>query len=664
MCSLRSKAVGFANAMSDSIHYRPEIDGLRAVAILAVVLFHLRAPVLPGGFTGVDVFFVISGFLITSILIRQQDAGTFRLRDFWLRRARRLLPSLAFILALGSLAAFLTLFGPDFQRFGDQCASALTLSSNIYMHRNAGNYWGPEAEDFQLLHLWSLALEEQFYLLWPLLWIAVKRFKRFPPWVALGLLAAGSFGLALFASHRYPAAAFYLLPTRAWELLLGCLLAVYSSQSTPLSIPWSQRSRQTLAAAGALMIVLSFVFVGRDRGFPAPNGLLPTLGTVLIIAFASRDTVIGRFLSAAPMVYVGRLSYSWYLTHWPAILFLRPVGVESPWILGLVGLGLGMACHHWIERPTRTIPESRVVTRILVPTLAIGIFAVVLPHLGMRADPAAQRPTFWCDCDLRPSMTSTANQPGCVESGLVGSVTNGLRRAQPIPGPLQAIILGDSHAKSWMPGLDAALGELGWHYVAFPAAASSPFFVPENPRTDRYGHTPYWPSNTRQEFDRHRRRFIASNTVPLVIVCARWFNGHLWSEEEFDQDFEELLRAFPNSQMLVIGQPPELPFGSSGFTKGPIDTGPWTPFRERASAREGRRRIHERILKITRRHPRVRFLETESHFLQDGVTRPFKDGQALYRDDDHISREGALLMTSTLREALRQCLQPSPAPSP
>jgi hypothetical protein len=533
------------------------------------------------------------------------------------------------------------------------------------MYRSAGNYWGPEAEDFQLLHLWSLALEEQFYLVWPLLWLVASRFKRWPPWVTVSLVAAGSLGLALFASRRYPAAAFYLLPTRAWELLLGCLLAVYISR--PRSVPRSHWPHQAYAALGALMIVLSFVFVGRNGAFPAPNGLLPTLGTVLILAFASRETITGRFLASPPMVYVGRLSYSWYLTHWPAILFLRPVGVESPWIQGLVGLALGMICHHWIERPTRTMPESRVLTRILLPTLAIGGFAVLLPQLGLRTVPANQRPTHWCECDLqpqKPSKVSKASKSGCVESGLVGDASTGLRRAQPIPGPLQALILGDSHAKAWMPGLDAALGGLGWHYVAFPAVAASPFFVPENSKAHRYGPTPYWPSNTRQEFDRHRRRFIASNTVPLVIVCARWSNYLNWTQEEFDRDFEELLRTFPASQMLVIGQPPELPFASSGFSTGPIDVGPFTSFRERATAREGRAQIHARIREITRRHPRVRFLETESHFIQDGVIRPFREGRVLYRDDDHLSVEGALLLTSTFREALLQSLKPSPPPTP
>ncbi len=215
-----------------------------------------------------------------------------------------------------------------------------------------------------------------------------------------------------------------------------------------------------------------------------------------------------------------------------------------------------------------------------------------------------------------------------------------------------------------MPGLDAALGELGWHYVAFPASAASPFFVPKGTKTDQYGHTPHWPSNTREEFDRHRRRFIASNTIPLVIVSARWFNYHRWTEKEFERDFEELLRTFPTAQMLVIGQPPELPFASSGLSEGPVDMGLWTPFRERTTAHEGRRLIHARILEITRRHPRVRFLETESHFLQDGVIRPFRDGQILYRDDDHLSREGALLMTSAFREALLQCLKPSPSSTP
>jgi SGNH domain (fused to AT3 domains) len=412
------------------------------------------------------------------------------------------------------------------------------------------------------------------------------------------------------------------------------------------------------------MIVLSFVFVGRNGAFPAPNGLLPTLGTVLILAFASRETITGRFLASPPMVYVGRLSYSWYLTHWPAILFLRPLEIDSPWIQGLVGLALGMICHHWIERPTRTIPESRVLTRVLLPTLAIGSLAIVLPHLGLRVVPATQGPTQWCDCDLHPRDASKATGAGCVESGLVGDVSTGLRRSKRIPGPLKALILGDSHAKSWMPGIDAALGELGWHYVAFPAIASSPFFIPENSDAKRYGHEPYWPSNTRQEFDQHRRRFIASNTVPLVILCSRWSNYLKWTQAEFDRDFEELLRTFPTSQVLVIGQPPELPFGTSGLSTGPIDLGRFTPFRERATAREGRAQIHARIREIMRRHPRVRFLETESHFLQDGVIRPFKDGQVLYRDDDHISLEGALLLTSTFREAFLQALKTPPTQAP
>lgn len=294
--------------MSASIQYRAEIDGLRSVAVLAVVAFHLGATWIRGGFVGVDVFFVISGFLITSIIARQRAEGTFRLRDFWVRRARRLLPVLGAVLALTTVGGYLILIGREFRFLGLQCVSVLTFWANLFMYLKAGNYWGPEAEDFSLLHCWSLSVEEQFYLLFPLAMVGLGRLgSRRAIWI-LVVLALASFGLAISGARRYPAATFYLLPTRAWELLMGCLLALGNERLGG----WitDRRVRAGLADLGGLMVLASFFLVRKGNWFPAPAGLLPTVGTALLIGMGRESGWAGRFLKLAPVVYLGRISYS------------------------------------------------------------------------------------------------------------------------------------------------------------------------------------------------------------------------------------------------------------------------------------------------------------------------------------------------------------------
>jgi peptidoglycan/LPS O-acetylase OafA/YrhL len=645
--------------MSSAIQYRPEIDGLRAVAVLAVVAFHLGVSWLPGGFVGVDVFFVISGFLITSIIARQQAEGTFRLRDFWRRRARRLMPAFGAMLALATVGGFLIMAGDGFRTFGLQAVSALTFWANIAMYRSTGNYWGPEAGDFPLLHCWSLSVEEQFYLFFPLAMLLLARLgPRRMKWILMAV-AVGSFGLAVLGSRRYPAAAFYLLPTRAWELLIGCLLALGQAKLESRFAVGPRRA--ILADLGLLMVLASFFLVRKGDWFPAPAGLLPTVGAALLIGLGRESGFARRILSLGPVVYLGKISYSWYLWHWPVIVLSHQAGFEDPWALFAGGLALAIASYHLVEVPTRTLDEARIVVRIVLPVAAVGVLAFAIPRLGLRSSNTHDIPTIWADADLMPVREQAEPEPGALASPLTGDLQTGLRRKVPIPGPVRAVLIGDSHAKSWLPVLDAVFGELGWNYAAFPASAASPLFIPPNGDRSIYCWEAKWPGDTRNQLDQTRRTFLTTHQPPVVVIGARWYFHQTWDPAEFQNGLSNLLAMLPRSQFLIIGQPPELPFGDQGFQRIGDDFGRWTRMKELRSLKAGRERVHGWIREFAAHNPRVRFLETAPYFLDGDKVRLHEGRATLYRDDDHVSVEGVMRLTGVFREALAECARAAAA---
>ena len=245
---------------------RPEIDGLRAIAVLAVLLFHANAGV-SGGYVGVDVFFVISGYLITRLILEDIDAGRFQIQKFWERRVRRILPALAVVTFSTLVAGWFLLLPEGFQELGESVAAQTMLGSNFYfwMHSwiNSG-YFAPASEMKPLLHTWSLAVEEQFYLLFPFLLVALKRFSRNSLALAFLLLGGLSFGLSVYFSHQWPSANFYFLPTRAWELLIGAFLAASSERQSAAGWP-----REILSSGGLILILCSMF--GYDRGTRFPG---------------------------------------------------------------------------------------------------------------------------------------------------------------------------------------------------------------------------------------------------------------------------------------------------------------------------------------------------------------------------------------------------------
>lgn len=302
------------------MQYRREIDGLRAVAVLPVILFHAKVPFFDGGYVGVDVFFVISGFLITSIILGELEAGRFSLAVFYERRARRILPGLLLVIAVSVPVGWLVLPPGELTVFSRSIAAVALFSSNFFFWQD-GAYFATAAEVKPLLHTWSLAVEEQYYLLFPLIVMATWRFGR----RRLGWLLALGAGVSLLASQiasvRFPNANFFFSPTRAWELAIGAGLALPRPDSASNAL--SRPVREMLAAVGLSLILLAVLMFDSDTKLPSVLGLVPTCGAALVIVCARPDTIIGRYLATRLMVGIGMISYGAYLWHQPVFAFVR-----------------------------------------------------------------------------------------------------------------------------------------------------------------------------------------------------------------------------------------------------------------------------------------------------------------------------------------------------
>lgn len=332
--------------------YRREIDGLRAVAVVPVILFHAGLPFFGGGFVGVDVFFVISGYLITSIILSEADAGRFSFIGFYERRARRILPPL-FLVALVSVPiALLTMVPRDVVNFSKSLVAVSTFTSNIFFWNQSG-YFDGNNDLKPMLHTWSLAVEEQYYLIFPLLLMLGLRAGRKSVMLLLIAVAIVSFSLAQFGSYN-GGAAFYLLPTRMWELLVGALVALVAADPRK----WvSGHTIELLGALGIALIAAAVVAYGRVR-YSAVHALAPTIGALLVIAFADKQTFTGRLLGCRALVAVGLVSYSAYLWHQPIFAFARLHWLREPTagtflVLSALSVGLAGVTYRLVEQPVR-----------------------------------------------------------------------------------------------------------------------------------------------------------------------------------------------------------------------------------------------------------------------------------------------------------------------
>jgi len=363
--------------------YRKEIDGLRSIAVLPVMLFHAGVPWLPGGFVGVDIFFVISGYLITSMIYLDMVDGKFSLFSFYERRMRRILPALFLVIGVTLVFSWIWMVPSRLVDFGKSVLAVCAFISNLYFWK-ATDYFAPDADMQPLLHTWSLAVEEQFYILFPALFLVLFKFAR--RWLVpvLVVLALFSFWLAQWGHFSQPETRFFLAHTRVWELALGSLLALGVVQLPALN----RLAVEGLAATGLLLIAVAVLFLDREIQYPGIATLLPTLGTALIIVFGRADTGVGRMLSSPLLVGLGLLSYSAYLWHQPLLALARLRAQESPPLTIMVGLcvlAIALAYLSWrfVERPCRNrarLGKPVFFTAMMASLLAIAGTAYAIVH--------------------------------------------------------------------------------------------------------------------------------------------------------------------------------------------------------------------------------------------------------------------------------------------
>lgn len=432
--------------------YRREIDGLRALAIAPVVLFHAGFEIFSGGFVGVDVFFVVSGFLITSIIIGQKTDGTFSLKTFYQRRVRRILPALFTMCLLACIPAWFLLVPGELNSFGKSLVSVLTFTSNFHFFERSG-YFDTAAELQPLLHTWSLAVEEQFYILFPLVVMALWGLQR--GWLLTSLFALGlaSFILAQLGVRQSPNATFFLLHTRAWELMIGSLGA-FAWASGRVAVP--KRAANALTLLGLIALVAPVVLYDHHTPFPSAYALPPTLGALLVLLFATHGTWAARLLSWRGFVGLGLISYSMYLLHQPMFVFARLAFNWSPeqimLYLSVPLLALSFLSWRFVEQPARAakLPFRRLFWRALMP------MAAVIFILGTLFDQANGFPKRFDGVNFE-QLDYASHWQGwsdCPEGALPIAADIGCKTQDP-SALVQSIVIGDSHAGHLASGFSA-----------------------------------------------------------------------------------------------------------------------------------------------------------------------------------------------------------------
>ena len=627
---------------------RRDIDGPRALAVIPVVLFHYGFGAFSGGFVGVDVFFVISGFLITSIIHREISAGRFSFVDFWARRARRIIPALSVVLAATLLVGWLLLTPHDYSQLGRTVRYQAMFISNILFMRQDG-YFNPASDFKPLLHTWSLSVEEQYYIIFPLLMVLITRFFRHWRLMLLGLLLV-SFALNIWSVSRAPDSAFFLLPMRAWELLCGAMLAVIPVSQVKLR-PWVY---QSVSLAGLAAILIAVCGFDRSTPFPGWAALLPVLGaTALIWSNGQAQTLVGKVLSTPPLVAVGLISYSLYLWHWPVFVYANAIsidGMQRRESLFWIALCVVLAWLSWrfIEMPFR---EKRLLAgrKPVLASAALCMLVVALAGQAVR----------WAD-GFPQRLSGQARQYAEAREWQRGQMDCLLQRDSPdlsaacrfggnadVP-PLQ-LVWGDSHAAALMPAVKDDAERFGIPVWLTSLSGCMPVLgVESRPQC--------------QTFNQQTRALIEKQKVRDVVLAARW-SLYLYGEEDGDrehmtyrhesraaaeQHLADHLRATVASLRAAganVWLFKEIPLQRQGTiarlsSLAMVGRSALQVGRPIADHRERQQFIDQLFANLAAADPHIHIIDPAPLLCTKGICRAAIDGFSQYKDENHLSDQG------------------------
>jgi len=605
--------------------YRPDIDGLRAVAVLPVLCFHLRMPWISGGFVGVDVFFVISGYLIGQGILNQLSSGTFSIRDFYERRFRRIAPALFLMLLLTTVVASCFLLPKRLLGYANSLIATIGSLSNFYFLRGSGYFFG--SEDVVLLHTWSLAVEEQFYLLFPLFVMLVYRANRATTGVMLAAAALASFLLNVLMLPRWPAATFYMLPPRAWELLLGVLLAKYE--------PLRQRSRfvsETFAATGLAMILGSMIMITGDMPFPGLRAMPPCVGSAMIIAAGiDQNTSVNRVLTWRPLVFIGLLSYSLYLFHWPVIVLSREAfnfdTEASNVCVGILAVTFALAWLSWrfVERPfRRKSAKGRSVFAYVGTAMVSGLIIATALRLSngfpQRFSTRTNQIASYIDSgDAHFRSTKCGVNPPTWMGACLRDDGN-----KP-----SVLIVGDSYSAHLWLGLNSSYPEINFKQAALSSC---------RPLIDVRG---YGQENCSDFMSSIFRSYVLNHPKEPVILAAQW------SEKDLAQVSETLdyLKA-AGIRVVLVGPPPQYKSSLPQLLAIANERDDWgVVTRGRRSDTE---RLDRALATLAREHD-VQYVSLYQFFCTPECSTMTPNGVPLQFDRGHLTAEGSIFASLAFR---------------
>lgn len=633
--------------------YRPDIDGLRAIAVLAVVLFHIDPALLPGGFAGVDIFFVISGFLITGNILKDaRSPQGFSWREFYRRRILRILPVLFVVLLSVLVVGQFVLMPADLNTLSYSALASLLSAANVYFaYFLDTSYFADDSNLQPLLHLWSLGVEEQFYLLWPLLLIALQR--RVSAIALLGVtlaLAGASFVLAQALLKSEPMFAYYMLPTRAGELLIGALLAVWLARRRA---PLPTLLTMCLGSLGLLLIGASLAWITEDLGFPGLTALPSTVGAALLIWAGSAKTVgVNRLLALRPMVLVGLISYSLYLWHWPLLAFYRYAYGSVDALAGvlLFGLMLGLSAlsYRFVEKPCRqlrwnfssTLRRVLGTSTVVVSILCLGL--LLTRGYGIYALDKTYQTSFKA---LAPAPGAFAYDYVCQRSQLhekdlqnPDCIINGTKEPE-------VLLWGDSNAAHYV-GMVGALAERGGFSFRNAAHSSCPPLLHGAEITQS-------PANIKRclaSINEVEKRLHLYSTI---VLAASW-DSHLNKSETVKALLEKTidrLRA-QGKHVIILGQVPSFRDVNRKCQQKALKLQMVKCERFGERTDYGDTEANRYLAEMTADRPDVQYFNVKDQICRDGRCSAYLQGDLLYYDSRHLSMNGSWKLGRTVLQSV------------
>jgi len=633
-------------------NYRPDIDGLRAVAILGVLLFHIDERLLKGGFLGVDVFFVISGYLITGIIQREIENGTFSFVTFYERRIRRIMPAFLATVFVTSIASYFLLLPQEFLELAKSIAYAVLSISNFLFLESSLDYFAPDSSAIPLLHTWSLAVEEQFYMIFPIMLILLHKILAIKKWglYVLILLTAASLGASCLRGTQDPMSTFFMLPYRAWEMLLGAILTLPSLQKThPL---WSRIT----GIGGVVLILASFLVLNEFSAVFPISQIAACLGASLVIySGGDQKSPSARILAFKPLVFIGLISYSLYLWHWPVIVLWRSIFPVTPLAMFCqmaASMAIGYASWRFIERPFRSplvTTRKTIFTGWVTASILLLSGSIFVRKSNSFKEFYSENVRYFQSFKARNTNFDT---PHAIRYSAKEAPIYGAENQKPV-----FALWGDSHARALVPKLHELAKSRNRSFQFFGFGGQPPVIgvqlkeIGDNPERARFS-------------DEVLRHLLESDSISTVILHARWsyynrgkneaktnqltalYGHNFTTEEELDIYYENQIKKTVSAlisggkKVILIYPVPEAGIDVPDYLtrlammqRPIIETIECSNFKDRNS-------FVIEVLDSLSKEDGVTRLMPHEFLLKNNRLTIMKNNCPLYNDDDHLNNHG------------------------